>query len=376
VRAAVATAIVALALGAAGCAPRAADPDARIDALMRPYTGNVPGAAVLVLKDGVPVFRRAYGLADLEHGVRATAATDYRLASMTKQFTAAAILLLAEDGRLTLDDGIRKWLPSLPPAAGPVTIRELLTHTGGLTDYEDLIPPGATVQVHDADVLSMLERENRTYFTPGTQYRYSDTGYSLLSLIVARASGTGFATFLRRRIFIPLGMYASVAYEAGVSVVPHRAFGYSLDAGAWKRTDQSLTSAVLGDGGIYSSIDDLAKWDAALYDERLLQRASLNAAFTPATATDDPAVRYGFGWRVTGETLWHSGETIGFRNVIVRYPRRHFTVIVLTNRDAPEPYDLALAIAQLYFPDANGERAAKSATGPDPRARLLPPGTH
>jgi CubicO group peptidase (beta-lactamase class C family) len=169
-------------------------------------------------------------------------------------------------------------------------------------------------------------------------------------------------------------MYSSLAYEAGVSVVPHRAFGYSQDGGTWQRTDQSLTSAVLGDGGIYSSIDDLAGWDAALYDERLLKRASLAAAFTPATGTDDPAVRYGFGWRVTGETLWHSGETIGFRNVIVRYQRRHFTVIVLTNRDAPEPYDLALAIAQLYFPDANPERAAHSATGPDPRARLLPAG--
>jgi CubicO group peptidase (beta-lactamase class C family) len=121
-----------------------------------------------------------------------------------------------------------------------------------------------------------------------------------------------------------------------------------------------VTSAVLGDGGVYSSIEDLAKWDAALYDTRL--------AFTPATPTDDPAVRYGFGWRITGETLWHSGQTVGFRNVIIRYPRRHFTVIVLTNRDAPEPYALALAIAKLYVPEADAERAAGSATGPDPRA--------
>lgn len=361
----------------AGCAAPSDDTAARIDALLRPYTGKVPGAAVLVLKDGVPVFRRAYGLADLEQQIAATAATDYRLASMTKQFTAAAILKLAEDGRLTLDDPIRKWLPSLPPATDSVTIRELLTHTGGLIDYEDLIPGDATRQMHDADVLALLEREDRTYFTPGTQYRYSDTGYSLLSLIVARASGRDFATFLKERIFLPLGMYASVAYQEGVSQVPQRAYGYSLEGGAWRRTDQSLTSAVLGDGGIYSSIDDLAKWDAALYDERLLTRASLAGAFTGATDTDDPAVRYGFGWRLTGETLWHSGETIGFRNVIVRWPRRHFTVIVLSNRDAPEPYALALAIARLYFRDADAQRAAGAATGPDPRARLLPGGpTH
>src|SRR5215475_3314263 len=148
----------------AGCGGREPDTAARIDALMRPYSGAVPGACVLVLRDGVPLFRRAYGLADLEQHVPAVPATNYRLASMTKQFTAAAILALAEDRRLSLDDPVRKWLPSLPEAADAVTIRELLTHTGGLIDYEDLIPADATQQVHDADVLALLTRENRTYF--------------------------------------------------------------------------------------------------------------------------------------------------------------------------------------------------------------------
>ena len=367
-----ASALALFALLATGCAPHGPDTAARVDALLAPYSGRVPGAAVLVLKDGVPVLRRAYGLANLERGTRVTAATDFRLASMTKQFTAAAILLLAQDGRLTLDDPVRKWLPSLPPAAESVTLRELLTHTGGLIDYEDLIPAGATRQVHDADVLKMLEREDRTYFPPGTRYRYSDTGYSLLALVVERASGRDFASFLRTRIFVPLGMYGSLAYEAGISEVPRRAYGYSPSGSSWKRTDQSLTSAVLGDGGVYSSIDDLAKWDAALYDGRLLKPDSLAAAFTPSTDTDDPAVRYGFGWRITGETLWHSGETVGFRNVIVRWPARHFTVIVLTNRDEPEPYALALAIARLYFPEADAGRAAGTAEGPDPNARPMP----
>jgi CubicO group peptidase (beta-lactamase class C family) len=361
------------ALVLAGCAQGERDTAARIDALMRPYAGAVPGASVLVLRGGVPVFRRAYGLADLEQHVAATPATNYRLASMTKQFTAAAVLLLADEGRLSLADPVRKWLPSLPHAADAVTIRELLTHTSGLLDYEDLIPPETTQQVHDADVLRLLESQNSTYFTPGTSYRYSDTGYSLLALIVARASGQDFASFLRARIFLPLGMRATIAYQAGVSAVAHRAFGYTYEGAGWRRTDQSLTSAVLGDGGVYSSIDDLAKWDAALYDTRLLSARSLRLAFTPATPTDDPAVRYGFGWRITGETLWHSGETVGFRNVIVRYPRRHFTVIVLTNRDAPEPYALALAIAKLYLPDADAQRASGSAEGPDPLARPLPP---
>jgi CubicO group peptidase (beta-lactamase class C family) len=353
----------------AGCG--AGRPDAAIDALLRPYAGAVPGAAVLVIANGAAVFRRAYGLADLEHGTRATPATDYRLASLTKQFTAAAILLLAQDGRLSLDDPIRRWLPALPATAQPVTIRQLLSHTGGLIDYEDLLAPDAREQVHDADVLRLLATENRSYFPAGSGYRYSNSGYALLALIVVQASGTDFASFLRERIFVPLGMRNTVAFEAGVSSVAHRAYGYSERHGSWLRTDQSLTSAVLGDGGVYSSIDDLAKWDAALYDGRLLTAQSRQLAFTPSTATDDPATAYGFGWRISGETLWHSGETLGFRNVIVRFPQRHFTVIILTNRDAPEPYPLALAIARLYLPAAAVPRATRSAAGPDSGARPL-----
>ena len=173
------------------------------------------------------------------------------------------------------------------------------------------------------------------------------------------------------RIFLPLGMQNTVAYEEGVSTVAHRAYGYSKPH-SWLRTDQSLTSAVLGDGGIYSSIEDLAKWDQALYSGGPLNSESLWLAFTPATQTDDPHVRYGFGWRITGETVWHSGETLGFRNVIVRYPSRHFTVIILTNRNDPEPYTTALAIAKLFLPDADQTRASQVVVGPDSGARPMP----
>jgi CubicO group peptidase (beta-lactamase class C family) len=363
----------AMLLTCAGCSGAGHDQAVQIDALMRPYQGAVPGASVLVLRDGLPVFRRAYGLADLEAGIAAVPATNYRLASMTKQFTAAAILLLVEQGRLTLDDPVRKWLPSLPAAADGIKVRHLLTHTSGLIDYEDLIPEGTTAQLHDADVLRLLSTEDRAYFAPGTQYRYSNSGYALLALIVGRASGSDFASFLRERIFRPLHMQTTVALENGISSVSNRAYGYSFEGNAWKRTDQSQTSAVLGDGGVYSSIDDLAKWDAALYDNRLLRAESLRSAFSPATKTDDPEVQYGFGWRITGESLWHSGETMGFRNVIVRFPAHRFTVVVLTNRDDPEPYFLALAIAKLYLPSADAVHAARAATGPDSDAHPQAP---
>ena len=325
-----------------------------VDALMRDYTGDVPGAAVLVVRDGQPLLRRGYGLADMDAGIPVTPATNFRLASVSKQFTAAAIVLLAQDGKLSLDDPVRKWLPSLPEVADPITLRHLLTHSSGLVDYEDLMAPDAVAQVHDIDVLHLLEREHRLYFAPGSGYRYSNGAYALLALIVGKASGQDFASFLQQRIFEPLGMVHTVAYESGISTVANRAYGHSLVDGQWRRTDQSSTSAVLGDGGIYSSIDDLAKWDAALYDDRLLSDASRADAFALHTPIHDETDvdGYGYGWRIHGEVLWHSGETIGGRNVIVRWPKRHFTVVVLTNRNDPEPYRLALKIADLYLPDS------------------------
>ena len=329
-------------------APSSAQTVDHVDSIMQRYSGQVPGASVLVIRDGKPVIRRAYGLADLEKKTAATPATNYRLASVTKQFTATAILLLAQDHKLSLDDHVRGWLPSLPKSLDSVTLTHLLTHSSGIIDYEDVMAPDTKTQVHDADVLKLLESQDSTYFTPGTSYRYSNSGYSLLALIVEKASGKKFATFLHDRIFTPLGMKNSVAFENGISTVSNRAYGYTLKDSTWTRKDQSTTSAVLGDGGIYSSIDDLAKWDAALYDSRLLSDESRRLAFTPHVATDREDVKYGFGWRITGETLWHSGETSGFRNVIVRYPSRHMTVVILTNRDAPEPYETALAIAALY----------------------------
>lgn len=326
----------------------------RVDSMMADYTGRVPGAAVLVLRDGEPVVRKGYGLADLEQGTPVTPDTRFRLASVSKQFTAAAILLLVQDGSLSLDDPLRRWLPGLPPATDGITLHHLLSHTSGLVDYEDLLPPDVDGQVQDADVLRLLEGVDRLDFAPGSRYRYSNSGYVLLGLVVARASGRDFPTFLHERIFQPLGMGA-VARVDGGPPVPHRAWGYSHSDGNWIRTDQSPTSATLGDGGIYASIDDLAKWNAALDDDRLL-RADLRAlAFTGHTTTDEADVDgYGYGWRLHasehGPLQWHSGESIGFRNVLLRWPEQRLTVVVLSNRNEPEPYGLARRLAEEVEP--------------------------
>jgi CubicO group peptidase (beta-lactamase class C family) len=320
-------------------------------ALMQRYTGKVPGASLLVLKDGKPVLRKAYGYADLEQGVAATPATNYRLASVSKQFTAAAILLLAEDGKLKLDDSVRHWLPSLPAGDQGITIHHLLSHASGLIDYEDLMPPGTTRQLNDGDVLRMLSAETRSYFAPGKGYRYSNGGYVLLGLIVERASGQRLPDFLRQRIFKPLHMDHTLLREPAGPQPGHRAYGYSEQDGRWMRTDQDLTSATRGDGGIYSSIDDLARWDAALYDGRLLKDASRALAFAAQNKVTDEAdvEAYGYGWRIHGDVRWHSGESIGFRNVIVRWPKQHVTVILLSNRNDPEPYRTALEVARPYL---------------------------
>ena len=324
--------------------------DARINSLMSRYTGNVAGASLIVVKDGKTIVRRGFGYANLEEHTKAGPETNYRLASVTKQFTAACILLLKQDGKLRLDDPVRKWLPELPAGDDKITIRNLLTHTSGLIDYEDLIAADRTAQIDDNDVLRMIASQNRLYFEPGSAHRYSNGGFVLLGLIVERASGMGLADFMKKRIFQPLGMERTLMYEHGRGPeVANRAYGYTETDGKWKRTDQSVTSATRGDGGIYSSVDDLAKWDAALYVDKLLNADSRKLAFTPTDPLDDPDVDYGFGWRLSGDTVWHSGESIGFRNVIVRWPKRHLAVIILSNRNDFQPYPLALTIGQLFL---------------------------
>ena len=313
-----------------------------IDALMRDYAGQVPGASVVVVRDDKVVFQKSYGGANLEERVVATAQTHYRLASVTKQFTAAAILTLAERGKLSLDESIRKDLPSLPSYADPITIRQLLTHTSGLIDYEDVIPEGTTTQLKDVDVLRLLEAQQPTYFAPGTSYRYSNTGYAFLALIVERASGLTFADFLRDNIFLPLAMNTTVAHEEGVSTVGHRAYGYSRTDNSWTRTDQSNTSAVLGDGGIYTSVEELVHW------LRALDRGRFAEATVPRVDTDKRGTRYGFGWRIADDVVSHTGETRGFRNALVRFPKERLSVVVLTNRNEGQPYETAMRIAGLF----------------------------
>jgi CubicO group peptidase (beta-lactamase class C family) len=297
---------------------------------------NAPGANVLVVHKGQPLYRASFGLADLEQAISCTPQTNFRLASLTKQFTAMAVLMLVESGKLALDEPLSEFFREFPSCGEKITVRHLLSHTSGLLDYEDLIPAGTTLPVRDADVLRLLLERNETYFPSGAKYRYSNSGYALLALAVEVRSGSRFATFLQERIFERLSMLGTLAYERGISRVEHRALGYSRRGPRFTRDDQSLTSSVLGDGGIYSSITDLAKWDEALYGETLVSQSTCELAFTGVTSTDLAQTEYGFGWFIGQyrglKEVWHYGETAGFTTRISRFPQKRFTTIILTNR--------------------------------------------
>jgi len=327
---------------------------AMIDKIMESYNhAGQPGASVLVMFHGKVVFKRGYGISNMNTGEKITSATNFRLASITKQFTAMSILILEERGLLNLNDKINKYFPDFPVYGKEISLRNLLTHSAGLVDYEDFMPATQSTQLHDMDCLQLMFSTDSLYFPAGTEYKYSNTGYALLALIVEKVSHQSFASFLASNIFKPLKMKATVAHEEGKSVVLNRAYGHSLENGIWKLTDQSLTSAVLGDGGIYSNVEDLSKWIIALYRHPLIGISKQKEAFSKATLKNGKQIDYGFGWHVEDYNgvphPFHDGSSIGFRNSILLFPNNELMVVILTNRNEHDPKSEAIKIAELYL---------------------------
>lgn len=318
-----------------------------IDAVMAAYTGEeTPGAALMVIQDGDSILVKTYGMADIENNRPVTSQTNFRLASVSKQFTATAILLLVQEQKISLDSRVRALLPSLPPATGNITLRHFLNHTSGIIDYEDFVQDTAmNPQLADAGVLEILSDKDSLYFQPGEQFRYSNSAYALLALIVEKQSGMPYAQFLKERIFDPLEMNGTVAYEKGISEVSERAYGYALRDGNWEKRDQSSTSAVLGDGGIYSSLTDMYKWNQALYGAALLQDSLRNKMVEYQQLNNGEQINYGLGYHlkkdsVGNEIVYHTGSTTSFRNIFYRVPGKKTTVIILTNRNTPSEFGM------------------------------------
>ena len=241
-----------------------------------------------------------------------------------------AVMILAERKKLSLDERLTDCFPEFPAYGNQITVRHLLTHTSGLLDYEDVIPKGTEIPVLDRDVLRLLMQQDKTYFPPGTKYRYSNSAYALLALIVEARSGNTFARFLQaEHLPAPEDEPTRWPTSRACRLCPTALTATRPTANGFKRTDQSLTSSVLGDGGIYSSVADLYQWDQALYTDKLVSRKTLKLAFTPGPATDHPDTGYGFGWFIGQyrglREIWHSGNSIGFTTRIARFPDRKFT---------------------------------------------------
>ncbi|MFY9740866.1 MAG: serine hydrolase domain-containing protein [Candidatus Sulfotelmatobacter sp.] len=313
---------------------------------------RIPGLALLVSRDGKAVEAQGYGLSNVELQVPVKPETIFQSGSMGKQFTATAVMMLVEEGKIALDDPIGKYIKTAPPAWNAVTIRELLSHTAGFTDYPDKFD--FRRDYTEAQLLKIVEGVPLA-FTPGTKWSYSNLGYLTLGILIHQVTGEFYGDFLQERIFQPLGMTTTrIISEA--DIIPNRAAGYRLVKGELKNQEWvSPTLNTTADGALYFSILDLAKWDAALYTEKLLKRSSLEQMWTVTKLKNGQpnSGHYGFGWFILTKhghrVIDHGGAWQGFRTHISRYIDDKLTIVVLTNLDGADPGKIADHVASLYL---------------------------
>jgi CubicO group peptidase (beta-lactamase class C family) len=312
---------------------------------------QVPGVAVAVIHKGDVVVARGYGLANVEHNVPVTAETLFQSGSLGKQFTAAVVMLLVEDGKMSLDDSIARFLPDAPPRRRGITIRHLLTHTSGIPDYEEKFD---FRKDYTDDELVKYAFGLKPEFAPGARWNYSNTGYVLLGCIIRKASGKFYGDLLGDRVFAPLGMKsARVISEA--DIIPHRAAGYRLAEGKLKNQEWVSPSLnTTADGSLYLSIRDLIAWDRGIQRKEVLKKESWKQIYTPVTLKSGKTYPYGFGWSVDNDRgqvrHHHDGAWQGFKANISRYLADDLTVIVLANLAQAEPEVFVDGIAALFNP--------------------------
>lgn len=359
----------ALALEAAGALTP--ERQAKIDAAFSSFTAATPGCAVGVAVGGAVALEKAYGLADLEREAPNRADTIFEAGSIAKQFTAAAILLLARDGKLSLDDPVRRYVPELPDYGAPLTIRHALTHTSGLRDWGEIAAIGgwprgtrAHTQVH---VLEIAARQRQLNFPPGTNWSYSNTGYNLAAMIVSRVAGIPFAEFCRRRLFEPLGMTRTSWRDDFDRVVKGRAMAYTPD-GKGFRTQMPFESAH-GNGGLLTTVGDLLRWNRR-FDLPGSDGALARGQEEPATLATGESLDYGLGLYLTRyngvREVGHGGSTGGYEAYLARYPERQLSVAVLCNAAGSGAEPRARAVADVFL----GTKPAPVATHPVPDAFL------
>jgi CubicO group peptidase (beta-lactamase class C family) len=331
------------------------DPGARVDRIFALWTAATPGCAVGVSKDGRDVLARAYGSADLEHGIANTPETVFEAGSVSKQFTAAAVLLLAQAGKLKLDDPVTKYLPELPDYGTRITLRHLLHHTSGLRDWEAVVlaagwPRGTRVHTH-AHVLDIMSRQKALNFPPGSEYLYNTGAYNLLAIVVERVSGKSFAQYTRDMIFEPLRMTQTQWRDDYTRIVKGRAIAYRREADGYHQ--QMPFENVHGNGGLLTTVGDLLRWNRNFTTERVGGRALVTELQRRGRLNDGLEISYARGLRVTQfrgvPEVSHSGVTAGYRAFLARYPDQALSVAVLCNAADGDTTTLTHAVAEAYL---------------------------
>lgn len=350
-------AVAALGAGTISARPRQAAVQPRVDAIFKRWTSATPGCAVGAMVKGAPLVTAAYGMADLEHDVPIAPDTIFEAGSVSKQFTAAAVLLLAREGKLSLDDQVRKHIPELPDFGVPLTIRQMLNHTSGLRDWGSLAaiagwPRGLRAHTH-AHVLDILSRQRTLNFPPGTRWSYSNSGYNLAAILVSRVSGTGFAEFTRTRLFEPLGMRDTSWRDDYTRIVKRRAIAYGERQGTFV-TDMPFEN-VHGNGALLTTVGDLLKWNENFTAARVGDAAFWAEMQRPLRFNDGRAHEYALGLYVDTykgvREVDHSGATAGYRAHLGRYPEQGVSVAVLCNVGSAAATTYAKAVAELLLTD-------------------------
>jgi D-alanyl-D-alanine carboxypeptidase len=321
-----------------------------IDGMMAEhFKADKPGASIIVTRHGKSLFRKGYGMANLELGVSIEPHMVFRLGSITKQFTSVSILMLYEQGKLSLDDDLTRFLPDYPTQAHHISVEHLLTHTSGIKSYTSL-PEWQPLMRKDLTLEELIDlfKNQPMEFAPGTKFNYNNSGYVLLGAIIEKVSGMTYEEFLQKNIFDPLGMKDSY-YDNPNRIIPGRASGYKpTGEDDYENADYLSMTQPYAAGSLASNVDDMAKWDEALYTEKLLKQETLQKAWTPYTLKDGTSTGYGYGWAVSHfqdhHMVIHGGGINGFITDGFRFPDEHVYVSILTNRGKEIPNDLAFKI--------------------------------
>lgn len=317
---------------------------------------HAPGCALAVARGGKLVYSRGYGYANLDYDIPITPRTVFDVASVTKQFTAALLSMLVLDGKVSLDDDVRKWLPELPEFDTPITLRHMLHHTSGLRDYLNLFPLAGRddyFPITHEQILDMMSRQRSLVFPPGERYLYSNTAYMLLAIVIERVSGESFGELATSRIFNPVGMQGSRMYENRETVIPRRATGYDTDAGGSSRIVHNYNFDIAGDGQLYTTVEDLLRWDHYLHGEDVAPIRSM--MLQEGTLNDGEPIGYALGIVLDSyrglRTLGHSGSSWGFRSQLVRFIGPALSIAVACNADGARPGLLANRVADYFLAD-------------------------